>query len=162
REHLHQRGNLPLAIKWSGDHPQEQIIGSPQEGVQIRKASNNECLYLNFLSQVEPKKIEEALLDADWIIAMQEELNQFERNKVWRLVPRPRNRTIIGAKWVFRNKLEEDGIVVRNKARLVAKGYSQEEGIDYDETFAPVARLEAISILLAYAAYSNSKVYQRD
>ena len=93
---------------------------------------------------------------------MQEELNQFERNKVWRLVPKLRNRSIIGAKWVFRNKLDEDGTVVRNKARLVAKGYSQEEGIDYDETFAPAARLEAIRIFLAYAAFSNFKVYQMD
>src|SRR5207245_7713318 len=143
-------------------HPQEQIMGDPQAGVQTRRATQNECLYLNFLSKIEPKKIEEALLDADWIIAMQEELNQFERNKVWRLVPKPRNRTIIGAKWVFRNKLDEDGVVVRNKARLVAKGYSQEEGIDYDKTFAPVARLEAIRIFLAYAAYSNFKVYQMD
>src|SRR5207302_7690046 len=93
---------------------------------------------------------------------MQEELNQFERNKVWRPVPMPKNRTIIGAKWVFRNKLDEDGIVVRNKARLVAKGYSQEEGIDYDGTFALIARLEAIRIFLAYAAHLNFKVYQMD
>src|SRR5438445_13260223 len=118
-------------------------MGDPQAGVQTRRVNQNECLYLNLLSKIERKKIEEALLDADWIIAMQEELNQFERNKVWRLVPKPRNRSIIGAKWVFRNKLDEDGIVVRNKARLVAKRYSQEEGIDYDETFAPVARLVA-------------------
>ena len=75
---------------------------------------------------------------------MQEELNQFERNEVWKLVPRPKDRNVIGTKWVFRNKMDENGIVTRNKARLVAKGYSQEEGIDFDETFAPVARLEAI------------------
>ena len=93
---------------------------------------------------------------------MQEELNQFERNKVWELVPAPKNRSIIGTKWVFRNKMDENGIVTRNKARLVAKGYSQEEGIDYDETFAPVARLEAIRIFLAFAAHSNFKVYQMD
>ncbi|KAL8087865.1 hypothetical protein AgCh_037851 [Apium graveolens] len=88
------------------------------------------------------------------------ELNQFERNKVWKLVPAPKNRSVIGTKWVFRNKMDENGIVTRNKARLVAKGYSQEEGIDYDETFAPVARLEAIRIFLAFAAHSNFKVYQ--
>ena len=93
---------------------------------------------------------------------MQEELNQFERQKVWKLVPRPSHKSVIGTKWVFRNKLDENCTVTRNKARLVAKGYSQQEGIDYDETFAPVARLEAIRIFLAFAAHSNFKVYQMD
>ena len=93
---------------------------------------------------------------------MQEELNQFEKNNVWKLVPPPEDKNIIETKWVFRNKMDEAGVVVRNKARLVAKGYSQQEGIDYDETFAPVARLEAIRIFLAFAAHSNFKVYQMD
>ena len=93
---------------------------------------------------------------------MQEELNEFERNKVWQLVPRPRNRSVVGTKWVFRNKTDADGIVIRNKARLVAKGYSQQEGINYDETFAPVARLEAIRMFLAYAAHKKFKVFQMD
>ncbi|KAL8109280.1 hypothetical protein AgCh_025395 [Apium graveolens] len=91
---------------------------------------------------------------------MQEELNQFERNKVWELVPAPRNRNIIKTKWVYMNKMDENGVVTRSKARLVAKGYSQEEGMDYDETFAPVIRLEAIIIFLTFAAHSNFKVYQ--
>ena len=77
-------------------------------------------------------------------------------------MPRPKGKSIIGTKWVFRNKLDEDGIVTKNKARLVAKGYSQEEGIDYDETYAPVARLEAIRMFLAFAAHSNFKVFQMD
>ena len=93
---------------------------------------------------------------------MQEELNQFETNKVWKLVPRPSNKTIIGTRWVFRNKLDENGLIVRNKARLVAKGYNQEEGIDYDETYAPVARLEAIRLLLAYACSLDFQLYQMD
>ncbi|KAK6158602.1 hypothetical protein DH2020_005916 [Rehmannia glutinosa] len=93
---------------------------------------------------------------------MQEELNQFERNDVWELVPCPPSQTIIGTKWVFRNKLDDQGNIVRNKARLVAQGYCQEEGIDYDETFAPVARLEAIRILLAYSCFKNFKLYQMD
>ena len=93
---------------------------------------------------------------------MQEELNQFERQKVWKLVPWSKNKSIIGTKWVFQNKLDGDGIVTRTKARLVAKGYSEEEGIDYDETYAPVARLEAIRMFLAFAAHSNFKVYQMD
>ncbi|GJR17742.1 retrovirus-related pol polyprotein from transposon TNT 1-94 [Tanacetum coccineum] len=93
---------------------------------------------------------------------MQEELNQFIANDVWELVPQPRNMTIIGTKWVFRNKLDENGIVSRNKARLVAQGYNQQEGIDYDETYALVARLESIRILLAYACALEFKLFQMD
>ncbi|GKE09990.1 retrovirus-related pol polyprotein from transposon TNT 1-94 [Tanacetum coccineum] len=81
------------------------------------------------------------------LVAMQEELNQFVANDIWESVPQPRNMTIIGTKWVFRNKLDENGVVSRNKARLVAQGYNQQEVIDYDETYAPVARLESIRIL---------------
>ena len=156
------RLNLPRQRVWSRDHPVEQIIGDPDTGVQTRRATQNECNFAGFLSQTEPKKVEEALSDPDWVSAMQEELNQFERQKVWKLVPRPKGKSIVGTRWVFRNKLDEDGIVTRNKARLVAKGYSQEEGIDYDETYAPVARLEAIRMFLAFAAHSNFKVYQMD
>ncbi|GJT95081.1 retrovirus-related pol polyprotein from transposon TNT 1-94 [Tanacetum coccineum] len=110
----------------------------------------------------EPKNVNEALGDESWIVAMQEELNQFIANDVWELVPQPRNMTIIGTKWVFRNKLDENGIVSRNKARLVAQGYNQQEGIDYDETYAPVARLESIRILLAYACALDFKLFQMD
>ncbi|OYD06049.1 hypothetical protein CHM34_18390 [Paludifilum halophilum] len=78
-----------------------------------------------------------------------------EKNKIWTLVPRPKDKNVIGTKWVFKNKLNEDGKVSRNKARLVCKGYSQEEGIDYRETFAPIARLEGVRTLLAYAAYKG-------
>jgi len=93
---------------------------------------------------------------------MQEELNQFERNQVWSLTPQPKDHPIIGTKWVFRNKLDESGNVVRNKARLVAKVYNQEEGIDFDKTFVPVARLEAIRILLAFASHMGIKLFQMD
>ena len=89
-------------------------------------------------------------------------LNQFVRNDVWTLVPPSKSQTIIGTKWVFRNKMDENGIVSRNKARLVAQGYNQQEGIDYDETFALVARLESIRILLAYACAHNFKLFQMD
>lgn len=85
-----------------------------------------------------------------------------ERSKVWTLVPLPKRKSTIGTKWVFRNKKDEDGVVVRNKARLVAKGYCQEEGIDYEETFAPVAQIEAIRIFLAFATHRGFKVYQMD
>ena len=82
---------------------------------------------------------------------MHEELHQFERNKVWHLVQRPLNSSVIGTKWVYRNKINEEGQIVRNKARLVAKGYNQKFGIDFEESFAPVFRIEVIRILLTYA-----------
>ena len=93
---------------------------------------------------------------------MQEELNQFERSKVWNLVPRPNDYPTIGTNWIFRNKIDEHNNIVRNKVRLVAQGYSQEERIDYDETYAPVTRLEAIRMLLAFACFKNFKLFQMD
>ena len=111
---------------------------------------------------MEPKNVYEAPTDSDWIVAMQDELHQFERNQIWHLVPKPRDRTIIGTKWVFWNKLDEQGTVTRNRARLVVKGYNQEEGIDYEETFAPVARIEAMRILIAFATYMKFKLSQMD
>ncbi|KAK8944151.1 hypothetical protein KSP39_PZI008078 [Platanthera zijinensis] len=155
-------GNLPPAIRYLRDHPADQIIGDPRQGVQTRSKNQSTVLHSSFLSQMEPKKFEEAIQDQHWIDAMQEELNQFRRCKVWELVPKPRGHNIIGTKWIYRNKLDESGRIVKNKARLVAKGYRQEEGIDFDQTFAPVARLEAIRIFLAYAAYQDFKVYQMD
>ncbi|CAH9089121.1 unnamed protein product, partial [Cuscuta epithymum] len=129
--------NQTSDIRWLNQHPPQQIIGNIHEGVRTRSAIQKEALFSCFISQIEPKKIEEALLDSDWIQAMQEELNQFERNNVWELVSRPYHQHVIGTKWVFRNKMDEEGTIVKNKARLVAKGYCQEEGIDFDETFAP-------------------------
>ncbi|GJV45686.1 retrovirus-related pol polyprotein from transposon TNT 1-94 [Tanacetum coccineum] len=111
---------------------------------------------------IEHKNVNEALTDESRIIAMQEELNQFIANNVWELVPQPRNMTIIGTKWVFRIKLDENGVVSVNKARLVAQVYNQQEGIDYDETYALVARLESIRILLAYACALDFKLFQMD
>ena len=143
------------------NHPQEQIIGDSTQRV-TRSSIRNICDHLAFLSQIEPRCVNDALNDENWFLAMQEELNQFERNKVWNLVPKPVGHSIIGTKWVFRNKLDENGVIIRNKARLVAKGYNQEEGIDFDETFAPVARLEAIRMLLAYACMKDFKLYQMD
>jgi len=93
---------------------------------------------------------------------MQEELNQFEHNQVWHLVPRPQHRLTIGTKWIFKNKLGESGNVVMNKARLVAQGYTQVEGINFEETFAPVAQLEAIRMTLAFASYKDFKLFQMD
>jgi hypothetical protein len=90
-------------------------------------------------------------------LAMQEELNNFKRNEVWSLVPCPKQ-NVVGTKWVFRNKQDEHEVVTRNKARLVAKGYAQVTGLDFEETFAPVARLESIQILLAYVAHHSFQV----
>ncbi|GJS56463.1 ribonuclease H-like domain-containing protein [Tanacetum coccineum] len=166
-------------------HPKELILGDPNSAVQTRSKVNtssgahafvsylqkqkrtnhkdfHHCLFACFLSQHEPKKISEALEDESWVDAMQEELLQFEIQKVWVLVDLPYGKKAIGTKWVYRNKKDERGVVVRNKARLVAQGHRQEEGIDYDEVFAPVARLEAIRIFLAFASYMGFIVYQMD
>ena len=97
-------------------------------------------------------------MDEFWVNAMKEELSQIEKNKTWELVPRPKDKNVIGAKWVFRNILDENGKLSRNKARLVCKGYAQIEGVDFDETFAPVARIEAIRIFLAYSAFKGFKM----
>eukprot|EP00253_Pinus_taeda_P003155 PITA_03155 len=93
---------------------------------------------------------------------MDEELEQIEKNNSWELVPRPKDKNVIGTKWIFKNKLNENGEVIRNKARLVCKGYAQKEGIDFEETFAPVARLEAIRMFLALSSFQNFKVFQMD
>ncbi|WVZ80887.1 hypothetical protein U9M48_028325 [Paspalum notatum var. saurae] len=144
-------------------HPKELIIGSPTRGVTTR--SRNTAAFVqaySFVSSIEPSTIDQALSDPDWVNAMHEELNNFTRNEVWTLEARPKGARVIGTKWVFRNKQDDEGNIVRNKARLVAKGYSQVEGIDFGETFAPVAKLEAIQFLLAYASHHDMKQYQMD
>ncbi|GJR09387.1 putative ribonuclease H-like domain-containing protein [Tanacetum coccineum] len=120
------------------------------------------CLFACFLSQLEPSSVAQALNDPDWVEAMQEEMQQFVNQDVWKLVPLPEGKTAIGTKWILKNKRDARGIVVRNKARLVAQGHRQEEGIDYDEVFAPVARIEAIRLFLAFASYMGFMVYQMD
>nr|GFA34404.1 putative ribonuclease H-like domain-containing protein [Tanacetum cinerariifolium] len=109
-----------------------------------------------------PKKIYDALRDPRWVEAMQEELLQFKIQNVCSLVDCPKGVRPIGTKWVLKNKKDERGIVIRNKARLVAQGHAQEEGIDYDEVFAPIARIEAIRLFLAYASFMGFTVYRMD
>jgi hypothetical protein len=145
------------------NHPSDQIIGNKDVGVETRrKIHSPEQTHLTLLSKIEPNCFEEANKDEFWNKAMDEELNQIEKNDTWELVPRPKNKNVIDTKWVFRKKLNEDGHVTRNKSRLVCKGYAYIEGIDFEETFAPVARMEAIHFLLAYACSKNVKVYQMD
>ncbi|GJR61104.1 putative ribonuclease H-like domain-containing protein [Tanacetum coccineum] len=136
------------------NHPQSQIIGKKQHKDQ------QTCLFACFLSQEEPKKVSQALADESWVEAMQEELLQFKLQDVWVLCDLPDGKRVIGTKWVFRNKRDERGTIIKNKARLVAQGYRQEEGVDYDEGFASVARIEAIRLLLCI--FHGLYVYQME
>ncbi|GKA06396.1 retrovirus-related pol polyprotein from transposon TNT 1-94 [Tanacetum coccineum] len=151
--------------RWTRDHPLEQVRGNPTMPVQTRRqlATDPEmCMFALTVSIVEPKNIKEAMADSAWIEAMQDELHQFDRLKVWELVDKPFGKMIIKLKWLWKNKKDEDQTVIRNKARLVAKGYAQEEGIDFKESFAPVARLEAVRIFVAHAAHKSFPIYQMD
>ncbi|GJY50519.1 putative ribonuclease H-like domain-containing protein [Tanacetum coccineum] len=137
------------------DHPVEQIIRDLNSAPQTRRMTKN-------LEEHEPKKVIHALKDPSWIEAMQVELLQFKLQEVWTLVDLPNRKRVIGTKWVFRNKKDKRGIMIKNKARLVAQGYTQEEGIDYDEVFIPVVRIEEIRLFLAYASFKDFVVYQMD
>ena len=130
--------------------------------MRLRSKALNVITHSCYLSQMEPKKVDEALEDTDWINSMHEEHHQFIRNDVWELVPRPQGFNVIGTKWIFKNKFDEHGTIIRNKLRLVAQGYTQVEEVDFDETFVHVARLESIQILLAIACHLNFKLYQMD
>nr|GEX41527.1 retrovirus-related Pol polyprotein from transposon TNT 1-94 [Tanacetum cinerariifolium] len=129
----------PHDYQWTKDHPLEQVIGEPSRPT-----------------------VKEALTDPSWIESMQEELHQFIRLDVWELVPSPDGIKPLTLKWLFKNKHDEENTVIRNKTRLVVKGYRQEEGINFEESFAPVAWMEAIRIFLAYAAHKGFTVYQMD
>ncbi|GJU91555.1 retrovirus-related pol polyprotein from transposon TNT 1-94 [Tanacetum coccineum] len=111
-------------IKESRNHPLENVIGILNQRT-LRSQAQNQSNFFCFISTIEPKNVNEALKDESWIIAMKEELNQFVANDVWELVPQHKNMTIIGTKWVYRNKLDENGVVSRNKDRLVAQGFNQ-------------------------------------
>ncbi|XP_075473849.1 uncharacterized protein LOC142504889 [Primulina tabacum] len=130
---------IDIPSKIQKNHPSSQIIGEAFGGMQTRRKEK-----------------------VDYRKMMGLELEQFVRNDVWDLVPRPDNVNVIGTKWIFKNKTDESGIVVRNKSRLVAQGYTQIEGIDFDETFAPVARIESVRLLLAIACHMDLKLYQMD
>nr|GFB29549.1 hypothetical protein [Tanacetum cinerariifolium] len=110
--------------KWTNDHPLHKIIGDPKSSVRTRGQLANSCLFSCLLSSNEPANVAEALRNADWVRAMQEELDQFARLKVWRLVPRPKGKSVIKTKRIFKNKKDESSLVIRNKVRLVVVDYS--------------------------------------
>nr|GEV33056.1 hypothetical protein [Tanacetum cinerariifolium] len=114
------------------------------------------------VSTAEPKKIKEVMADSECIEAMQEELHQFDKLQVWKIVDKPFGKTVIRLKWLWKYKKDEHQTVIRNKARLVEKGYAQEKGIDFEESSASVARLEAVRIFVAYAAHKSFLIYQMD
>nr|GEW86497.1 reverse transcriptase domain-containing protein [Tanacetum cinerariifolium] len=151
--------------RWMKDHPLDQVHGNPSRPVQTRRhlATDPEmCMYALTVSTDEPKNIKEAMANSAWIEAMQEKLHQFDRLQVWELVDKPYGKSIIKLKWLWKSKKDEDQTVIRNKAQLVAKGYAQEEGIDFKESFAPVASLAAIRIFITYAAHKYFPIFQMD
>ncbi|GJU21370.1 retrovirus-related pol polyprotein from transposon TNT 1-94 [Tanacetum coccineum] len=155
----------PSTHNWTKDHPLGQVIGDPSKHVMTRQRLHTDsevCMYALTVSTIERKNIKEAMADHSWIESMQDELNQFERLQVWELVPRPEGKNVIALKWLWKNKCDAENIMVQNKSRLVAKGYKQEEGIDFEESFAPVARLEAVRMFIAFAAHMNITIFQMD
>ncbi|GKB89945.1 retrovirus-related pol polyprotein from transposon TNT 1-94, partial [Tanacetum coccineum] len=154
-----------LLGKWTKNHPIANVIGDPSYSVSTRKQLQTDamwCYFDAFLTSVEPKNYKEAMLEPSWIDAMQEEIHEFERLQVWELVPCPDLVMLIKLKWIFKVKKDECGGVLKNKARLVAKGYRQEEGIDFEESFAHVSRIEAIHIFIVNAATKNMTIYHMD
>nr|GFA05525.1 integrase, catalytic region, zinc finger, CCHC-type, peptidase aspartic, catalytic [Tanacetum cinerariifolium] len=147
------------------DHPLDNVIGNPSRPVSTKKQLATDalwCLYSSVLSKIEPKNFKSAITEDCWFQAMQDEIHEFDRLQVWELVPQPDCVMIIALKWIYKVKLDEYGDVLKNKAQLVAKGYQQEEGIDFEESFAPVARIEAIRIFIANAASKNMTIHQMD
>nr|GEZ97056.1 retrovirus-related Pol polyprotein from transposon TNT 1-94 [Tanacetum cinerariifolium] len=155
----------PSEHRWTKDHPLKQVIGNPSQSVRTRRQLESDgemCMFAIIMSRTEHKNIKEAMADSAWIESMQEELHQFDRLDVWELVDRPLCKNVINMKWLWKNKRDEKNTVIRKKSRLVSKGYAQKEGIDFEESFAPVARLEAVRLFIAYAAYKSFTVYQMD
>nr|GFB43675.1 hypothetical protein [Tanacetum cinerariifolium] len=155
----------PSEQRWTKDHPLEQVIGNPLQSVRTRRQPESDakmCMFALTVSRTEPKNIKEAMADSAWIESMQEELHQFDRLDVWELVDRPLCTNVINLKWLWKNKRDEENTVIRNKSRLVAKGYAQKEGVDFEESFAPVARLEAVKLFIVYAAHKSITIYQMD
>ncbi|GKB00853.1 retrovirus-related pol polyprotein from transposon TNT 1-94 [Tanacetum coccineum] len=151
--------------RWTKDHSIANVIGDPSHSVSTRKQLKTDvmwCYYDAFLTLLEPKNFKQAMTEPSWIDAMQEEIHEFERLEVWELVSCPDNMFLIKLKWIYKVKTDESSGVLKNKARLVVQGFRQEEGIDFEESFAPVARIESIRIFVANAAHKNMTIYQMD
>ncbi|GKA41333.1 retrovirus-related pol polyprotein from transposon TNT 1-94 [Tanacetum coccineum] len=157
--------SFELIGRWTKDHPIANVISDPSRSVSTRKQLKTDaiwCYFDAFLTSVEPKNFKQAMTEPSWIDAMQEEIHEFERLQVWELVSCPDKVMLIKLKWIYKVKTDEFGGVLKNKARLVAQGFRQEEGIDFEESFAPVARIEAIRIFVANAANKNMTIFQMD
>nr|GEU50257.1 putative ribonuclease H-like domain-containing protein [Tanacetum cinerariifolium] len=155
----------PHEFQWTKDHPLEQVIREPSRPVLTRnqlRSDGDMCMYALTMSTMKPKNVKEAMTNPAWIESMQEELLQFKRMDVWVLFPVLDNISPLTLKWIFKNKNDEEQTVIRNKFRLVVRGYRQEEGLDFEESFAPVARMEAIRIFLAYVAHKSFIMFQMD
>ncbi|GKB22420.1 putative ribonuclease H-like domain-containing protein, partial [Tanacetum coccineum] len=155
----------PSEHHWKKDHLLEQVIGNPSQSIRTRRQLETDgeiSMFALIVSRTEPKNIKESMVDYAWIEAMQEELHQFDRLDVWELVDKPLCKNVINMRWLWKNKRDEKNTVIRKKARLVAKGYSQQEGIDFEESFSLVVRLEAVRLFVAYAAHKSFPIYQMD
>nr|GEW03859.1 retrovirus-related Pol polyprotein from transposon TNT 1-94 [Tanacetum cinerariifolium] len=155
----------PSEHRWAKDHPLEQVIRNLSQSVRTRRQLESDgemCMFALTVSRTKPKNIKEAMADSAWIESMQEELHQFDRLDVWELVDRPLYTNVINMKWLWKNKRDEENTVIRNKSRLVAKGYAQKEGVAFEESFAPVAQLEAVRLFIVYVAHKSFIVYQMD
>ncbi|GKD97596.1 retrovirus-related pol polyprotein from transposon TNT 1-94 [Tanacetum coccineum] len=151
--------------RWTKDHPIANMIGDPSRSISTRKQLKTDamwCYFDAFLTLVEPKNFKQVMIKPSWIDAMQEEIHEFERLEVWELVSCLDNVFLIKLKWIYKVKTDQFGGVLKNKARLVAQGFRQEKGIDFEESFASVARIEAICIFVANAAHKNMIIYQMD
>nr|GFC10807.1 hypothetical protein [Tanacetum cinerariifolium] len=132
----------PSEHRWTKYHPLEQVIGNPSQSVRTRRQLESDAEMCMF--------------------ALTEELHQFDRLDVWEVVDRPLCTNVINLKWIWKNKRDEENTVIQNKSRLVANGYAQKDGVDFEESFAPVARLESVRLFIAYTAHKSFTVYLMD
>ncbi|GJU82578.1 retrovirus-related pol polyprotein from transposon TNT 1-94 [Tanacetum coccineum] len=155
--------SFELLGRWTKNHPLTNVIGNPSRSVSIRKKLQTDAMWYYFdafLTSVEQNYFKEAMTEPSWIDAMQEEIYEFKRLQVWELVPCPNHVMLIKLNWIYKVKKDEYGGVLKNKARLVAPRFRQEEGIDFEESFAPVSRIEVIGIFIANKANKNMTIYQ--